>query len=170
VARDGGGVLISQAIHSLDLMLSLTGPVTSVAAIAGTSKLHRMETEDTVGAGLRFANGAIGGLFASTAAYPGAGEFMTLSGTKASATITAGNLSIHWHDGRKEHIEGEAKSGGGADPMAFSHEAHMALIQDFLHAIRDDRHPAITGHAALNAHRLIDALLRSSKEGREVTP
>ena len=170
LARDGGGVLISQAIHSLDLMLSLAGPVTSVAAIAGTSKLHRMETEDTVGAGLRFANGAIGGLFATTAAYPGAGEFMTLSGTEASATIAAGSLSINWHGGREERIEGEAKSGGGADPMAFSHEAHMALIQDFLHAIRDNRAPAITGDSALNAHRLIDALLRSSKEGREVTP
>jgi predicted dehydrogenase len=170
LARDGGGVLISQAIHSLDLMLSLAGPITSVAAIAGTSKLHRMETEDTVGAGLRFANGAIGGLFATTAAYPGAGEFMTLSGTKASATIAAGNLAITWHDGRVERIEGEAKSGGGADPMAFSHEAHTALIEDFLHAIRDNRAPAITGHDALHAHRLIDALLRSSGEGKNITP
>ncbi len=168
LARDGGGVLISQAIHSLDLMLSLAGPIASVAAIAGTSRLHRMETEDTVGAGLRFANGALGGLFATTAAFPGAGEFMTLSGTQASATVAAGALSVTWHDGREERVEGEARSGGGADPMAFSHEAHKALILDFLHAIRDGRAPAISGQSALAAHRLIDALLLSSKEGREV--
>jgi predicted dehydrogenase len=170
LAQDGGGVLITQAIHAIDLMLHLTGPVASVAAIAGTSKLHRMETEDTVGAGLRFANGAVGGLFATTAGYPGAGESLTLSGTKGSATINAGALTIAWHDGREERIEGEAKSGGGADPMAFSHEAHKALILDFLHAIRDGRPPAITGRDALKAHRLIDALLRSSNEGREIKP
>jgi predicted dehydrogenase len=170
LAKDGGGVLITQAIHAIDLMLSLTGPVASVAAIAGTSTLHRMETEDTVGAGLRFANGAIGGLFATTAAYPGAGDFLTLSGTKASATIDAGALTIAWHDGRRERFEGETRSGGGADPMAFSHEAHRALIQDFLHAIRDNRDPAITGRDALGAHRLIDALLRSSQEGRAIAP
>jgi uncharacterized protein YbjT (DUF2867 family) len=68
--RDGGGVLITQAIHGLDLMLSLTGPVAEVAAIAGTSALHRMETEDFVGAGLRFANGALGALMAIRAGPP----------------------------------------------------------------------------------------------------
>ena len=81
LARDGGGVLITQAIHTLDLMLSLTGPVAEVAAVSGTTGLHRMETEDFAGAGLRFANGALGALIATTAAYPGFPERIELIGT-----------------------------------------------------------------------------------------
>lgn len=170
LARDGGGVLISQAIHSLDLMLSLAGPVASVAAIAGTSSLHRMETEDTIGAGLRFAGGALGSVFATTACYPGFGEQLTLACTEATATITGGSLHVAWHDGSVENMEGEARTGGGADPMAFSNEAHRALITDFVDAIEADRNPAITGEQALEVHRLIDALLLSACEGRSVVP
>jgi predicted dehydrogenase len=170
LARDGGGVLISQAIHSLDLMLSLAGPVAEVAAVAGTSALHRMETEDTVGAGLRFANGALGGLFASTACYPGAAELLSITGTLGNATIASGALQVAWLDGRTERVEGEAQTGGGADPMAFSNDAHRALIADFVDAVQNDREPAISGRAALAAHRLIDALLSSAHEGRSIAP
>ena len=70
-ARDGGGVLISQAIHTLDLVLSLAGPVDEVVAVAGTTPLHRMEAEDFVAAGIRFENGAFGSLMATTAFFPG---------------------------------------------------------------------------------------------------
>lgn len=170
LARDGGGVLISQAIHSLDLMLSLAGPVSTVAAIAGTSSLHRMETEDTVGAGLRFANGALGGLFATTASFPGAGEQLVFTFTDATAILADGALQVIWRDGRSETVQGEARSGGGADPMAFSNEAHRALIGDFLDAVEADRDPAVTGETALAVHRLIDALLQSASEGRSVSP
>ena len=69
--RDGGGVLISQAIHTLDLMLSLTGPVAELTAMTSTTAFHSMEAEDFVTAGLSFANGAVGQLFASTASFPG---------------------------------------------------------------------------------------------------
>src|SRR5690606_22151086 len=78
LARDGGGGLISQAIHSIDLMLSLAGPVEEVQSVAGTTRLHRMETEDFVGAGLRFASGAFGSLIATTAAFPGEGEELVI--------------------------------------------------------------------------------------------
>ena len=140
--RDGGGVLITQAIHGLDLMLSLTGPVAEVAAIAGTTALHRMETEDFVGAGLRFANGALGSLMATSAAYPGAPERIELIGTKASATLTAGVATIHHHDGRQESVGEEQSTGGGADPMDFPHDAHRALLEDFLDATVQARDPA----------------------------
>ena len=170
LARDGGGVLISQAIHSLDLMLSLAGPVATVAAIAGTSPLHRMETEDTVGAGLRFAGGALGGVFATTASFPGSGEQLTLACTRGTATIAGGSLAVHWHDGRTETLEGEARTGGGADPMAFSNDAHRALIEDFVDSVGHGRDPAVTGEQALAVHRLIDALLLSAREGRSVAP
>ncbi|HET6519736.1 MAG TPA: Gfo/Idh/MocA family oxidoreductase, partial [Geminicoccaceae bacterium] len=102
LARDGGGVLLSQAIHTLDLALSLTGPADEVAAVAGTSRVHRMETEDFVGAGLRFANGALGALMATTAQYPGFPERIELVGTAATAVLAGGDLSLFHKDGRTD--------------------------------------------------------------------
>jgi UDP-N-acetyl-2-amino-2-deoxyglucuronate dehydrogenase len=164
LARDGGGVLLTHAIHTLDLFLSLVGAVSEVAAFAGTSALHRMETEDIVGAGLRFANGAIGTLDATTASYPGFPERIEIVGGKATAVLTGGALEIFYQDGRREQIAGSEATGGGADPMAFSHEAHRAAITDFLDAIDHGRAPRVSGAAALAVHRLIDALLRSARE------
>jgi UDP-N-acetyl-2-amino-2-deoxyglucuronate dehydrogenase len=166
--RDGGGVLITQAIHTLDLLLSLAGPVAEVAAVAATSAVHRMQTEDFVGAGLRFANGAPGALMATTAAFPGMPERIELFGTRASAVLGAGLVTIHGQDGRQESI-GEAQStGGGADPMDFPHDAHRAMIADFLDAIAARRSPRVSGREALKVHRFIDALLQSSAERRQV--
>lgn len=167
-ARDGGGVLISQAIHSLDLMLSLTGPVSEVAAVAGTSGLHQMESEDFVGAGLRFESGAIGALMASTAIYPGSPETLTLVGSRGTAALTGGQLVLDFLDGRQETFGETTGSGGGADPMAFPHDWHQRLIEDFLDALDQDREPTSSGREALDVHRLIDALMLSAKESHHV--
>jgi UDP-N-acetyl-2-amino-2-deoxyglucuronate dehydrogenase len=168
LARDGGGVLITQAIHTLDLLLSLTGPVAEVAGVSGTSRLHRMETEDFAGAGLRFASGALGALLATTAAYPGFPERIELIGTRATAVLAAGVLTLHHRDGRVEKTGEEQGTGGGADPMAFPHDAHRALLTDFLDALDQDRNPRASGREALRVHRFIDAALRASTEGRTV--
>lgn len=169
-ARDGGGVLISQAIHTLDLALSLTGPVDEVVAVAGTTPLHRMEAEDFVAAGLRFANGAHGSLMATTAFFPGAPERIELACTRASAVLGPGGVSIRYHDGREEDF-GEAQgSGSGADPMDFPHDAHRALHADFIDALDEGRAPRVTGHAALGVHRFIDALVAAAREGTSVRP
>jgi UDP-N-acetyl-2-amino-2-deoxyglucuronate dehydrogenase len=168
LARDGGGVLITQAIHTLDLLLSLTGPVAEVAGVSGTSRLHRMETEDFAGAGLRFASGALGVLLATTAAYPGFPERIELIGTRATAVLAAGVLTLHHRDGRVEKTGEEQGTGGGADPMAFPHDAHRALLTDFLDALDQDRNPRASGREALRVHRFIDAVLRASTEGRTV--
>jgi predicted dehydrogenase len=170
VAQDGGGVLITQAIHSLDLMLSLTGPVAEVQAIAATTALHRMETEDFVGAGLRFANGASGALMATTAFYPGGAEAIVLACDKAMATLSGGVLKLDWLDGRTESFgEDKSASGGGADPMAFPFDWHKAQIAEFVDAVEAGRDPASNGRSALQVHRLIDALMLSSREGRRVS-
>ena len=167
-AQDGGGVLITQAIHALDLMLSLTGPVGAVTALAATTGLHRIETEDFVAGGLEFANGAVGALMATTANFPGGAESLTLNFARASATLTGGNLTLSWFDGRLETIGEASSSGGGADPMAFPYDWHMAQIADFADAVQEGRQPLSTGHTALAVHRLIDALIASSREGRRV--
>lgn len=170
LARDGGGVLISQAVHSLDLMISLAGRVEEVQAVAGTTRLHRMETEDFVGAGLRFDCGALGAFTATTAAYPGTGERLTIVCERATATLDAARLTLSWRDGRVESIGEPAGTGGGADPMAFPHDWHRLLIADFLDALDHGREPAITGRQALSVHYLIDALLQSAHERRAVAP
>lgn len=166
-ARDGGGVLISQAIHTLDLMLHLAGPVTSVQAVSATVG-HRMEAEDYVAGGLRFANGAVGSLVATTAAYPGAAEVITLHCSDAAAELRAGTLTVSWRDGRQETVGQNAGTGGGADPMAFPFEWHRDLIAAFVAKVQAGDPPVPGAAEALHVQRLIEALLQSSAEGRQV--
>ena len=166
--RDGGGVLISQAIHTLDLMLTLTGPVVSVNAMVATTGFHRMEAEDFVCAGLRFANGAVGQLFATTASFPGRGETITLHHRAGSVRLEAGVLGIDRQDGTSETIGQAASSGAGADPMAFTSDWHRAVIEDFAEAVATGRQPLVPGREALGVHRLIAALERSGERGGDV--
>lgn len=167
-ARDGGGVLISQAIHTLDLTLSLTGPVAEVTALTATCG-HRMEAEDFVSAGVQFENGAVGHLMATTASYPGRGETITLHFAEGSARLEAGQLCVDRHDGTSETFGAAATSGAGADPMAFTSDWHRAVIEDFANAVRNRRPPLVPGREALDVHRLIAALERSGRNGRRVS-
>jgi predicted dehydrogenase len=164
LARDGGGVLITQAIHTLDLFLSLTPRVAEVAAFAATTPLHRMETEDIACAALRFTSGALGTLNATTASFPGFAERIEIVGTKGTAMLTAGKADFWWQDGRTESLGEESTLGGGADPMAFSNDAHRAVLAEFLDALDERRPPVNSGHAALLVHDVIDAVLQSSRE------
>ncbi|PWK74085.1 Gfo/Idh/MocA family oxidoreductase [Aminobacter sp. AP02] len=169
-ARDGGGVLLTQAIHTLDQMIALTGLPSEVAAYAATSKAHRMETEDVAHAVMRFANGAIGAISATTAAYPGFPDGIDILGTKGSARLGPSGALLSFLDGTERTVsDGTRGSGAGADPMAFSNDNHRAVLADFLAALRDRRDPKVSGREALEAHRLIDAILRSSETGSRVT-
>lgn len=167
-ARDGGGVMISQAIHTLDLMLSLTGPVAEVSAMSATTGFHQMEAEDFVCAGLRFETGAVGQVFATTASFPGRGETITLHFAKGSVHLEAGLLQVSWQDGREETIGQAASSGAGADPMAFTSDWHRFVIEDFVEALQTGRAPLVSGREALEVHRLIDALEASAKAKRTI--
>lgn len=168
-ARDGGGVLITQAIHTIDLMLQLCGPVAAVQGLIATTPLHDLEAEDFAAATLVFRSGAVGSLTASTTHFPGGSEEITLNGTKGSATLSAASLTYRFHDGRTEEDGKAAGSGGGADPMAFTHAWHQAVIQDFADALRQGRAPAIPARSALPAQRLIDAIARSARTGQRIT-
>jgi len=168
-AQDGGGVLITQAIHTLDLALSLTGTVESVQAIATTTPLHKMEAEDFVAAGIRFSNGAVGSLTASTVSFPGANENIHLHFENASAIFQGETSTVYWRDGRIEIVGEEGGTGGGADPMAFPHGWHQELIADFAEAVIQDKEPCVSGKVGLKVHQLIDALVKSSREQRAVS-
>lgn len=162
--RDGGGVLMTQAIHVLDLFLTLVPPVAAVTAFAGTSKLHRMETEDVAVGGLRFANGALGSIDASTASYPGFPERMELIGTLGTAVYVRGKADVFYRDGRRETLGEELPVGLSSDPMAAPNDAHRALLAEFLDALDAGRPPVNNGRDGLKVHHLIDALLASSRE------
>lgn len=166
--RDGGGVLISQAIHTLDLMLSLTGPVAEVTAMCATTAFHDMESEDFVTAGMVFKNGALGQLFATTASFPGRGEVLTLHFENGSTRLEAGVLELNLPDGSIETVGQAASSGAGADPMAFTSDWHRFVIEDFADAVANGRPPLIPGRTALGVHRLIAALEASGTSGARV--
>ncbi len=168
-AVDGGGVLITQAIHVLDVMLSLTGKVKTVCAMTGTTVLHRMETEDFATVGLVFESGALGSVVATTAAYPGGAEVIQIDAENGSAQLRAGELVIHTHDGITETIGEVTGTGGGADPMDFPCDWHRHVIADFVHSIRTNTAPKITGRAALQVHQLLDAIQKSAASGKAVT-
>lgn len=169
IARDGGGVLLTQAIHTIDQMITLAGLPAEVSAFAMTSPVHRMETEDLVHASMRFDNGAIGSLSATTSAYPGYPDEIEILGTRGSARLGSDNGVIALMDGRRVELADLSEDGGtGADPMAFSHLKYRALHEAFIEALVADREPLVTGEQALKAHRLIHAILQAAKEGGRV--
>ena len=167
--RDGGGVMISQAIHTLDLAIWLLGPVRTVQAAMHTTQLHKMESEDWAGALLGFANGAVATLSATTAFFPGAAESISLQGTKAHAHLENGVTTISYLDKRVEILgEDSAGTGGGADPMAFTHAWHQSVIEDFADCVRSGRAPLCSVREALQVHTVIDAMERAAKSGEVV--
>ena len=163
--RDGGGVMMTQAIHTIDLALSLTGPVASVQAMTATSPFHKMESEDLAVAGLRFANGAVGSFIATTAAFPQAEEVITLHFEHASLRVGKFGLDVTWRDGRVERDHDAPDAPNLDDPAFTKHEWHRGVIEDFIGAITEGRAPIVTGRDALAAHRFIDAIEKSSRDG-----
>ena len=165
-ARDGGGVLVTQAIHSLDLFRWLVGIERIEAAQVCTTSLHRMETEDYAAALVRLANGAPGTLIATVAAYPGSPEKLQIIGSHGTARLDGGNLRIAFVSGSEEVLIDSAGTGSGASVMAFSHDAHRAVLSDFLDAIEQDRDHAIPGEEALATQRVIEAILAKADRGK----
>ncbi len=159
-ARDGSGVLLTQAIHTLDLFRALVGVQSVKSAVVRQTQLHQMETEDHVSALLVLGNGAPGDLMATTAMYPGFPETIDIIGTLGTARLTGGNLQVHFLEGAPVIISSEGGTGSGANPMDFSHEPHRELIIDFMQAIFEKRAPSVSGAEALKTQALISELLR----------
>ena len=168
--RDGGGVMINQAIHTMDLALQFTGPVESVSSLTATSGSHLMEAEDFVSAALKFSNGAVGNLIASTACFPGRSEAIHLHYDQVSVSLESSLLQLHWKNGESENIGEASQTGAGADPMAFSSDWHTSVIKDFIHAVQRGQNPTLSARSALPVHALIQALELSAKRLGELTP
>lgn len=164
--RDGGGVLLTQAIHTFDLMTLFAGPVSEVKSYATTTFLHRMETEDLVIAAIKYANGAYGTIEATTAAYPGYPERIELACERGSATLSGQSLTIVRND--RQVIEIKPDMSDDSLLARRPHDDHKALIVDFLDAIDEKRDPQTSGPELLRAQRLVEALLEAAAVGRPV--
>jgi predicted dehydrogenase len=175
-ALDGGGCLMNQGVHYIDLLQWVMGPVERVVARAATVA-HQIEVEDLALAILQFRNGALGLIQGTTAIYPGLPERLEIAGEGGTVVLTAGTLTAwEFKDekgeagayGSKLAAGGVASATGAADPTAISASTHAAQIADLIAAIREDRDPAIPGEAARRPLELILAIYQSAREGREI--
>lgn len=181
---DGGGVLMNQSIHSIDLLQWLMGPVKSVMAYTDTLA-HHMETEDVAVAALRFANGALGVIAATTGAYPGVTTRIELFGNQGSAIIendeltflhlarddkeVAGDYGVNMNTKPTEPGQQPNSSGASANPAAIVANSHALQIADMIRAIRENGKPLVDGYAGRQPVEIILSIYESARTHREVT-
>jgi UDP-N-acetyl-2-amino-2-deoxyglucuronate dehydrogenase len=168
---EGGGALINQAIHQVDLIRWLIGPVQDVQGVWQLGAAHQIESEDNLSAVLRFANGATGVIQASTAFWPGHPERIEIHGTQGTAVVTGDRLTtwdVRDDRGSTPPIAQEAAS-GASDPMAISLEPFERQFRDFADAIRTGRTPAVSGHDGLLALEIVEAIYRACRTGERQT-
>jgi UDP-N-acetyl-2-amino-2-deoxyglucuronate dehydrogenase len=174
---DGGGALMNQAIHSVDLLQWLMGPVVEIRAQTGLLAHQRIAVEDTAVATLRFASGALGVVEASTAAYPGYLKRIELHGDAGSAVMEEEDI-IKWDfatAGRRDaailkQMQGRHSTGGGAsDPAAIGHHGHTRQFRDVLTAIDKGRQPAVNGPEGRKSVEIILGIYHAAETGKPVT-
>ena len=167
---EGGGALINQAIHQVDLLLWFAGPVRQVFGAWQLGAAHTMESEDIVNTVLRYENGATGVIQAATALWPGYSERIEVHGTKGSAIITGDQLTT-WDvkdDGGVPPPLSNAVASGAADPMAISVDSFERQFLDFGEAIRTGHNPLVAGEEGYRALELVDAIYRSCRAGTPI--
>lgn len=170
-AGEGGGALINQAIHQVDLLLALAGPVDEVFGFRQLGALHRIESEDVISAVLRYSSGATGVIQASTAFWPGYSERIEIHGTKGSAIITGDRLTtwdVQDDHGESAPLVGKAVS-GASDPMAISTLPFERQFLDFGEACRTGRRPLVSGIEGYRALQLVTCIYTSCAKNCSVS-
>jgi UDP-N-acetyl-2-amino-2-deoxyglucuronate dehydrogenase len=188
---DGGGALINQGVHTVDLMRWLAGPVESIHAHALTAAHERIDVEDVTVATLKFENGAIGTLTASTACYNGEPARIGIYGTEGTAIIEGDRLKcFRLKDGTdvtaeeasrhavrvamggtasvKDDAQARLAEEASRDPGAVWGDAHREQLRDFIAAIREDRAPLIDAAEGRKALEIVLGVYRSAKTGKIV--
>ena len=167
---EGGGALINQAIHQIDLLRWLAGPVHSVCGEWQLGALHAIESEDVVSAVVRYSSGATGIIQASTAFWPGYPERLEFHGTKGSAAIV-GDRIASWdikEDCGPPPPQPRQEKSGASDAMAISLEPFERQFLDFAEAIYHGRQPTVSGVEGLQALEVVDAIYRSCRTQQKV--
>jgi len=174
-ALDGGGALMNQGVHGIDILLWIMGDVKSVIAKAD-HLVRDIEVEDTAIAIVTFENGAFGVVEGATSCNPGEVAKLELHGEKGTIILTDSGI-VRWavakgdrHLAQDEKMaSAEERAHGVSDPRAISAEGHVALIRDFVDAINNNREPMVTPESARKPVELILAIYESARTGREVT-
>lgn len=173
---DGGGALMNQAIHSVDLLTYFMGPVKRITAMTATLAHERIEVEDDAVAALEFASGALGTIEASTAAFPGHLKRLEICGSRGSATMIEEDITF-WEFADKTEADakllaemaGRTKTGGGAaDPSAIGHHGHTHQFEDALRAIGAKSKPQVDGHEGRRSVEIILAIYKSAETGQAI--
>lgn len=167
---DGGGALLNQGIHGVDLLQYIMGPVSSVFAYTRTLS-RKIEVEDTAAALLEFENGALGVIQATTSIYPGAPRRLEICGDRGTVTLEEDNI-VNWViEGQKgidlSNLNGSVNS-SFMDPKAISIEGHVKQIGDMVDAIRYSRKPLVDEYEGKKTVEIIMAVYESSKSGKPV--
>lgn len=169
-AVEGGGALISQAIHQADLLLHLIGAVDHVFGYWHLGALHKIESEDCVSAVMRYASGATGVIQAATALWPGYPERIEIHGTRGSAIVTGDQLTtwdVKDYNGDPAPISKQSAS-GASDPMAISLTPFERQLSDFGEAAKSGRTPACSGEDGYRALQLVRSIYDSCAQGRSI--
>jgi len=173
---DGGGALMNQAIHSVDLLLWLMGPVKEISAMTATMTHERIEVEDVAVATLRFANGAMGVIEATTTAFPGALKRIEVIGSQGTAVLEEEDI-VTWRfaeetpedESVRQRMANKTESGGGAaDPASINHHGHTMVFQELIDAINEDRPCLIDGSEGRRSVEVIRAIYESATTGTTV--
>jgi predicted dehydrogenase len=175
-ALDGGGALMNQGIHNVDLLLWMMGDATHVTGFTATLAHERIEVEDTAVACLRFANGALGVIQATTSVHPGLPKTIGIHGDRGTVVIEQEDV-LRWDFANESPDDAGVKarfaqklgaSGGSSDPKAISHQGHARQLADFVHAIRTNTAPRVDGREGRKAVALICAIYESMRTGKVV--
>jgi predicted dehydrogenase len=173
---DGGGALMNQAIHNVDLLYHLMGPVAEVGAFTSLLAHERIEVEDTAVASVRFRSGAIGTITATTSAFPGLLKTVAVHGDQGSVVIEQDSL-LHWEFAkstpadariREKFMKSSGVSGGASDPKAISHQGHARQLADFIKSVRSGQASAVGGNEGRHAVEIIQAIYQSQGTGKIV--
>lgn len=173
-ALDGGGALMNQGIHAVDLLQWLAGMPSEVFAFSSCLAHEGIEVEDTIAVALKYPSGAVGVIEAATSCHPGAAMRIELCGDKGSVVLEDDSI-VRWQfdeERPEDEIVRKAGSGGivggSSDPRAIGFEGHRILIQDLVEALQEKRPPMIPGSEAKNAVKLILAAYQSASSGKSV--
>ncbi|MCL1992884.1 MAG: Gfo/Idh/MocA family oxidoreductase [Spirochaetes bacterium] len=172
---DGGGALMNQSIHVIDLLLWLGGDVKEVSSRAATVAHERIEVEDLLVSTLLFENGAMGTVEATTAVWPGSPKRIEILGTRGSVIMEEENIT-QWSfmdempedEEIRRQMAGGPGAGGASDPMGISTAGHKRQIEDCLKALESGGRPLVDGEAAAKAVALVSAMYESAATGKAV--
>jgi len=175
---DGGGALMNQGIHSVDLLQWYMGSVKAVQAFRTNRRHKGIAVEDTVVAALEFANGALGNITCSTALFPGELKRIEINGTIGTAVLQESNLT-RWAfqemTAADEVIQDRTKQiglshgGGASNPADISFKGHQLQIEDLLYAISTDGTPLVDAREGRKAVEIVLAVYKSAETGTKVT-